>query len=356
MFLNSIVLQGFRSFKEKSEFSFDPKFTLIIGPNSVGKTNLIEALYFLNYGHGFREKKSEELINSGSSSCLLEARFKDKTAETSFGIRLQKLESVAIKAFFVNGIKKTTSDYLKRTLNVVLFQPDDLLLITHAPDLRRNYLDRILSRSDFEYAAARRNYSRGLYKRNKLLENSRSFSQQRLNELIRFWDGYLFNQALILQEARKKLVADFNKHHALDGLSFKIDYRPNYFINAKNSNQLAQELRFKRTLTGPQLDDFLFLKLDYNAEKPLAQFGSRSQQRLCVLWLKINELRFLTTQNKQPPILLMDDIFSELDSENSQRILKVTRLYQTVVTTAHSDILLLLKKSIPELKVITLTP
>jgi len=356
MFLNSIVLQGFRSFKEKSEFSFHPKFTLIIGPNSVGKTNLIEALYFLNYGHGFLERKSEELINHESSSCLLEAKLGNKTAKTSFGIRLQKLKAIVVKAFFVNGIKKTNYDYLKRTLNVVLFQPNDLLLITHAPDLRRTYFDRILSHFDFEYAAARRNYSRGLYKRNKLLENSRSFSQLRLNELIRFWDGYLFNQALIIQEARRRLVADFNKHNTLDGLSFKIDYRPNHFIDAKNANQLVQELRFKRTLTGPQLDDFLFLKLNDDGEKPLAQFGSRSEQRLCVLWFKINELRFLAKQNNQPPLLLMDDIFSELDSENSKRILKAACVYQTIVTTAHLDILSLLKKIIPEIKIITLTP
>jgi len=355
MFLQSVYLQGFRSFADKNSFQLHPKFTLIIGPNSVGKTNLLEALYCLSYGQGFREKKTDELINQKHKDAVLEAILQNQSHSDKLLLRLHRLDGVVTKTGFVNQMRRSLRDFLKRSLNAVLFQPDDLLIISHTPDLRRGYFDKVLGSVDFGYLQARRNYSRGLYKRNKLLENSQNLVENELINLIGFWDDYLAKQAKLLQDKRQAVVADFNQHMSLNGLDFKIEYQPNRFLPAQEKTQFQQELRVRRTLSGPQLDEFVFYKLNHQP-KVLSQYGSRSEQRLCVLWLKINELRFIEQQTGQKPILLMDDIFSELDLENSRRILQVAKEYQTVVTTAHQDILPLLKRHTKELSIITLSP
>ncbi len=355
LFLRSIRLQGFRSFAAKTDFSFHPKLTLIIGPNSVGKTNLLEAVYCLSYGQGFREHKTRELINKDQTEALLEAELQNQSLREHLKLRLKQQSETVIKSTTFNHIRKNLHDFLYRTMRVVLFQPEDLLLITHTPDLRRKYFDRLLCRWNLGYLQARRNYYQGLYKRNKLLENNRNLAQSELISLIGFWDDYLKKQAKLLQEYRLRVVENFNKHPSLNGLNFRIEYQPNYFLGFNNEEQLEQELRIRRTLTGPQLDEYIFYKLDQQP-KSLLQFGSRSEQRLCVLWLRINELRFLSEQGKCSPLLLMDDIFSELDLENSRRIMKVAKDYQTIITTAHQDILPLLKNFTKELKIITLTP
>ena len=135
-------------------------------------------------------------------------------------------------------------------------------------------------------------------------------------------------------------------------------YEQNHFISSGDAKQLSLELKNRRTLSGPQLDDFIFVRLNHTQDKLLSQYGSRSEQRLCVLWLKINELQYLKEQSGQLPILLMDDIFSELDQANSERILHVSQDYQTIVTTAHLDILPLIEKAGLKMmgKTITLTP
>lgn len=355
MFLQSIHLQGFRSFADQTKFELHPKFTLIIGPNSVGKTNLLEALYCLSYAQGFREKKTDELINQRQKEAVLEAVLENQSHHDKLLLRLRRQEKAVVKTGSINQMRKSLRDFLKRSLNAVLFQPDDLLLISHTPDLRRGYFDKVLGSVDFGYLQARRNYSRGLYKRNKLLENSQGLAENELMNLVGFWDDYLAKQAKLLQDKRQAVVADFNQHASLNGLDFKIKYQPNLFLPAQEKAHFQQELRVKRTLSGPQLDEFVFYKLNHQP-KVLAQYGSRSEQRLCVLWLKINELRFIEQQTGQKPILLMDDIFSELDLENSRRILQVAKEYQTIVTTAHQDILSLLKKNTKELLIITLSP
>lgn len=357
MFLQSIELQGFRSFLDKTVFELHSKFTLIIGPNSVGKTNLLEGLYCLSYGHGFREKKTEELINQNQQEAIILATVQKKAEPpTQLLLRLRALPEGVSKICSLNQLRKSLREFLSRSQPAVLFQPDDLLLISHTADLRRSYFDRLLKRVDAGYLQARRNYSQGLYKRNKLLENPHNLSVIKLLELIGFWDDYLQKQGSLLQEKRTELLEDFNRNPSLNGLKFKIDYQPNQFVPAKTQEQLYPELKIKRTLTGPQLDEFVFLKLNGGKAKVLAHFGSRSEQRLAVLWLKINELRYLAKTTNQQPLLLMDDIFSELDLENSRRILQVAKDYQTVVTTAHQDILPILKQQTKDLKIITLNP
>ena len=338
MILTSLSITGFRSFAKSTSFSFDPHFTLIIGPNSVGKTNLLEAVYFLAKGQGFRERKVIELVNSQAEQALI----KGHTEADELEVRLSKKEKDVNKHFFLNGLHKPYKEYRTRTLSVVLFQPNDLLLISGTPSVRRQYFDRLLSQTDYEYYQAKNNFERGLYKRNYILEHAHNYSSADLSDLLQFWDEYLGKQIDYLVKVRSEIIALFNKTPYLNGMSFRVDYENNPFIMSRNHEQLKKELRVRRTLSGPQLDEFVFYRTD-KEDKNLGIYGSRSEQRLAVLWLKVNELKYFEEKNERP-LLLMDDIFSELDEHNSERILKVALNYQTIVTTAHLDVLPLLGK------------
>jgi DNA replication and repair protein RecF len=345
MLLKSLELTGFRSFAKKTSFHFNPKFTLITGPNSVGKTNLLEAIYFVSKAGGFRDKKTVELINNNSPFSTARAAVEDDGVSSELTVKLTRKDRLAQKNFSINGLAKLAKQYYRRVFKVVLFQPEDLMIISGTPDKRRHYFDSILCQVDYQYSQAKQNYSRGLYKRNRVLEKGSHYDKLQLQDLLRFWDKYLSENILLLQERRRAVVNDFNKHPSLNGLSFEVCYQQNSFIDSSNLSQLKAELEQKRTLSGAQLDDFSLRQLNGQKSKVLSQYGSRSEQRLCVLWLKLNELRYTEQQTQKRPLLLMDDIFSELDKANSERILTVSKNYQTLVTTAHLEVLPLFKKA-----------
>jgi len=348
MRLLKLTLQGFRSFTKKRSFTFDPRFTLIIGPNSVGKTNLLEAIYLVSKNQGFREKKLVDLIGNKDEQASVTVETNEEEL-TKLEVRVNKKGDQISKLQYVNDHYKTIKAFRERTYNVVLFQPDDLQLVSGNGAVRRQYFDRLLSAVDYEYYRAKTNYERGVYKRNKILENANHYGLASVRELLRFWDEYLTKQVKYINQERQAVVDFINQESQLNGMEFKITYQASLFIDSQSQEQLEHELRVKRTLSGPGLDDFVFYRLEEQANKNLANYGSRSEQRLAVLWLKINELRYLKEKSEFAPILLMDDIFSELDEENSERILKVAHEYQTVVTTAHLEVIPLIKFPIKQI-------
>ncbi len=341
MYLSSLSLSGFRSFGHKRSFEFNPHYNLIFGKNSVGKTNLLEAIYYLNKGKGFRESKGEELIKEDGDTALIEGRFVNGTASTSHSIRLEKKGPV-VKNFFHNQLKKDLKDYKKRAVPTVLFQPTDLDLIVGPPAVRRSFVDRILSDTDFQYFQAKTNYEKGLYKRNKILEHREKYPAGSLREVLDFWDNFLEKAASYLTQERGRLSAFMNDHPHLNGAEFAVEYLGSSFTKDRAREILDQELKYRKTLIGPQLDELAVYKMEGKRRKELSVYGSRSEQRLGVLWLKVNELQYYHQVFGRKPMLLMDDIFSELDLENSRKIMRVARDFQTFITTAHLEILSLI--------------
>lgn len=356
MYLHQISLENYRSFYQKTAFQFHPKFTLITGPNSVGKTNLLESIYFSSLGQGFREKQLKDLVAQNQEWATVESITQDKGEPQKYAIRLTGSSSLVSKSFYINSLNKTGKQYQQRIFKVVLFEPDDILIINTNASTRRTYFDQVIRPLDYQYYLAKNGYSRGLYKRNKILENQHHYSSISLKETLVFWDKYLEKQAQYLQAARQDILDFYNHNPQLNGMSFKIDYQINKFVNSSDSIQLQRELKLRRTLSGPQLDEFVFYLQSPKDSKNLLEYGSRSEQRLCVLWLKLNELKFIQEKSQEAPILLMDDIFSELDKKNSQRILSIALNYQTIITTANLDILSLLPAKHLKYKQITLGP
>ena len=357
MYLSKLTLFGFRNLSKAKTFEFDKRYNLIVGKNAVGKTNLLDSLYLLSLGEGIREKKTMELVNYQANTAQISGWFLDSNQPIKLSINISPESSQKVpmaekeekntafamqskenfkKHFFINDLKKSAKEYRQRTFPVVLFQPQDLDLINGAPSKRREFLDLTIGQYSYSYRQARTNYDKGLYRRNKLLEQKEKYNSKEFSELLSFWDNFLRKNALEITAQRKELITFFNKHLELNGASFDLQYSPNEF--GQDEKILADEMRQRRTLQGPQLDDFEVHMLSKES-KPLSQYGSRSEQRLGVLWLKINELKLLEDRLGEAPLLLMDDIFSELDLENSQRILHVSQNYQTFITTAHLEVL-----------------
>ncbi len=337
MVLSKIILNNFRNF-EKKEINLNNSLTLIFGRNSTGKTNLLESINFLLTGEGFRNFKEEELINFDKNFLIVEGFLKTEDNNHTLKIALKKNNNSIEKNFFINNIKKTKNQYLKESLPVVLFSPEQLEIINGSPKKRRQYFDLILSKVDPIYKLKLNNYNQALKKRNKLLEFIQNIN--RLKDELYFWNKYLIENGSYLIKKRKEYV-DYLNWKKLDSKNFKIQYLDNNIslkIFEKNFNK---ELQAKKTLYGPQKDDFII----YLEEKNIGLYGSRSEERLALLWLKLNELNYLENVFKKKPLLLLDDIFSELDDFNKAFIFLLLKNYQVVATYTNKEIIKLINFS-----------
>jgi len=342
MWLKKINLFNFRNFREKS-VNFNPFVTILLGENARGKTNILEAIYCLAKGKGFREQKEEELINFEKNKTKIEGIFEEKDQQFIYQVLIERTnDNRIIKKYLIDKTKKNWREFVRQSIKVILFFPEQLKVINGAPEERRDYFDKFLSEVDEEYRKRLNNYFNGLKKRNKLLE---TFSEEKKDvflEDLYFWNKYLIKESSYLIEKRKKYCDFLNKNPFLDNKEFFIDYQPNVIDEKKLNLIFKEELRQKKTLMGPQRDVFLIFIKDAKY-KNIHLFGSRSEQRLGFFWLKMNEITYFEKNFRIRPILLLDDLFSELDSKNRQLILKLVRNYQTILTTTEKEIIYLVE-------------
>ena len=340
MWLKKINLFNFRNFYKKS-FNFSPFVTIVLGENAKGKTNLLEAIYCLSKGKGFREKEEVELINFKRNQAKIEGIFEEKDQQFIYQVLIEQKNKGVIKQYFIDKIKKNWRQFVRLSAKVVLFSPQDLRIIDGSPEERRNYFDRFLAEEDNEYRKKLINYSNALKKRNKLLENFKKENREIFLKELSFWDKYLIEESFYLIEKRKKYCDFLNKNCFVEDKEFFIDYKPNIINKNRLESVFEEEIRQKKTLIGPQRDNFLiFLKNE--KEKNIHLFGSRSEQRLVLFWLKLNEIKYLEEIFKTRPILLLDDLFSEFDQKNRRLILSLIKNYQTIITTTEKEIIYLI--------------
>ncbi|MCX6731329.1 MAG: hypothetical protein NTZ55_05785, partial [Candidatus Roizmanbacteria bacterium] len=248
-----------------------------------------------------------------------------------FRILLKKeLNGLISKQFFVEKTRKGHAHYTSEQTKCVLFAPEQIDIITGSPDIRREYFNKLISTFDVVYKKHLINYEQALRKRNKLLEHSRSVES--LKEELSFWDVYLEKEEAYITEKRNIYTGFLNSHKKLDGREFNIEYIKNEFTPERLKEKKELELRIQRTLIGPQKDDWIIsLKNKDVDKKNIQKYGSRSEQRLGVFWLKMNEIHFMEEEINIHPILLLDDVFSEFDHENKERIIDLIETYQTVM-------------------------
>ena len=351
MEIQKLKLSNFRNQKTKL-FNFSSKITVILGPNTSGKTNILEAIYFLSLGKSFRAKIEEEMINYNSDISKIKGRIRidsetvDLEAVLTRGaidIGSQRPEKVARKKLLVNGISKRLIDFAGR-FKIVFFGPEDLELVTGTPTLRRRFLDSVLSQVDREYRRALLSYEKGLRQRNKLLLRIREEGLSR-SQLL-FWDRLLIKNGDYISSQRSEFIEYANKSSSINEMEFKLFYDKSAISEARLEQYSEEEVSAATTLVGPHRDDFIFKVVsDGNKfDRDLSRFGSRGEQRMGILWLKMVELSFIEAKTNEKPVLLLDDIFSELDHEHRKIVMEVSKKQQTIITTADKHFIEGLKK------------
>ncbi len=336
MLLTKVRLHQFRNFNEES-FIINPFLTVIIGDNARGKTNVLEGVYFSIIGSGFRESREEELLEWGHNNAIVETSWNEGDEVFLFQISLANHTHPVEKKFFVNKAKKNSSGYYEHMTKVVLFAPEHMLIISGAPDIRREYFNRVIAQSDLQYKRKLTNYEHALRKRNKVLEMYRDESN--LKEELRFWNGYLEEQGLYITQKRQAYADYLNENKKIDHRSFEIKYLKNEFTIIRAHEKFELEKRIRKTQIGPQKDDFQISLEEEEVTENVHLYGSRSEQRLAVFWLKLNEIQYFEQLFKKKPVLLLDDIFSELDIKNKKLVLDLVQKYQTILTTTEKELL-----------------
>ncbi len=343
MILKKIAFHNFRSF-ESSTFEINPFLTIVIGKNARGKTNLLEGIYVLLQGEGFREDKEEELLYIDKKTAYVEGVCGIGDDVFMFRVAIDHKSGYIEKHFFVNKTKKRYYQYIQEQIKTVLFSPEQIDIIIGPPSIRREYIDKWISYYDFEYKKKLDNYTNAIRRRNKVLEMHKD--EGKLKEELRFWNSYCIEQAAYIFAKRTELVVFLNKHPKLDAKSFTIEYQNNEFNQNRLDEVYEEEKKWRRTLIGPQKEDFQISMQSKAAlpsgkwkNKNIHHYGSRSEQRMAVFWLKLNEIMYHEETRKKKPILLLDDVFSELDIHNKKIVLDLVKTYQSLVTTTERDII-----------------
>ena len=335
MIISSISLSNIRNFS-KAHFEFSQHLTLIVGENARGKTNLLESVHVAVYGTGFRESRELELIQWDKPQGVVESTFIDEDVESLYQVHLSQKENNRVeKRYFINKTHKSSHHYRAHQTHAVLFAPQSLDIITRSPSRRRRYLDFVLSSTDLQYKTHVRNYENALRKRNKILEQHSSVHT--LKEELVFWNDYLVERACYITQKREKYINFLNEHQSIDGRSFHITYLKNECTHDRLKHCFAKEQIIGRTFIGPQKDDF-----EISQEKPLEKnihlYGSRSEQRIAIFWLALSEIKYVEQELKKKPILLLDDIFSELDEHNKELVMHMIAQCQTIITTTEAKL------------------
>lgn len=330
MIISSISLSNIRNFS-KAHFEFSPHLTLIVGENARGKTNLLESVHVAVYGTGFRESRELELLYWDKSQGVVESTFIDDDIESLYQVRFMQKENNRVeKRYFINKTHKSSHHYRTYQTHAVLFAPQSLDIITRSPSRRRSYLDYVLSSTDLQYKTHLRNYENAVRKRNKILEQHSNIHALK-QELI-FWNDYLVERASYITKKREKYIEFINEHQSIDGRSFRITYLKNECTHVRLENCFNKEQLIRRTFIGPQKDDFEIWQ-QQPLEKNIHFYGSRSEQRIAIFWLALNEIKYVEQELKKKPILLLDDIFSELDMHNKELVMHMIAQCQTIITT-----------------------
>lgn len=340
MKINTLKLDNWRNHQR---FSFDFNgITILVGPNASGKTNFLEAIYYLACGRSFRAK-DENLIGWEADFARIAGNIEREQKSEELLVVLERHERIT-KTVKIKD-QKVASSKLLGQLNCVLFTPEEIELISTLPEARRRYLNMIISQSDIKYAYNLIHFRKTLEHRNALLK--KIFLGLARAEELEVWDGKLAEYASLVMAGRGEYIERVNiyltKHYrALSGKEQKLElvYKPSVSPTegwAGMLTRLAQrrqdDISARVTTIGPHRDDIAFL-LD---SRNVTEFASRGEFRTVILALKLAEVDFLTEKTGEKPVLLLDDVFSELDESRRDLLSQIFTNQQTVVTTTDLD-------------------
>ncbi len=333
MILSSLSLQNFRNYKQ-AQFDFSPSVTVVVGPNTAGKSNLLEAIYLLSTGKSFRAEKDIQMISFGSSFARVRGEVEEKGGKDILEVIITAPSHTVrthAKKFLINGVAKRQIDFAG-FLPTLLFVPADLNIIISSPSYRRDFLDSVLELVDRQYRQAKILYEKALKRRNALLGLVKETGVRNDQEFM-YWDDILITNGSYLHKKREELVEYFNNQQK-DIIHFSVTYDHSQISKERLQHYYAAEIAAGATLVGPHRDDF-YVELEKGQD--VRYFGSRGQQRLVVLQLKFLQLAYIEQFLGKRPLLLLDDIFSELDNKHISLIMRIIDKQQTILTTTHKE-------------------
>lgn len=328
----TIRLQNFRSYQE-ANFKLSGEVNVVAGPNASGKTNLLEAFLVLARGRSYRNKLPQ-LVRFGATWFRLDAR----AAKSS---RVLKFNNGAEFTIDHKKFKRLPAGH---QLPIVLFEPNHLLLLTGGPTKRREWLDEMLVVKSPTQKKLISSYKRTLAQRNNLLKKSLPL----IRKQIFAWDVRLSELAGEIAKSRQLLIDDINQrisqpYHHISGASQQIALRYDSVLPISNystkmieklNHELDNDIRLGFTGSGPHREDFS----THLNNKPIVEAGSRGEVRSLLISLKLIEKDWLEEAMDQKPALLLDDVFSELDSQRRTGLVDYLKKHQTIITTTDADL------------------
>lgn len=337
MIIKSIELANFRNY-ETLDLQFDKGTNILYGDNAQGKTNILEAIYVVATTKSHKGSKDRDIINFNEEEAHIRAYIEKEGLETKIDMHLRKSKS---KGIAIDGQKIKKAADLLGLLNVVFFSPEDLSIIKAGPAERRRFVDMELCQLDNFYLYNLNHYNKIVNQRNKLLKDI-YFSPQ-LKDTLSIWDSQLVSFGSKIIERRKifvdqlnEIIYDIHKKLSGDREELYIQYEPDVLIESFETKlRINQEkdIKLKQTTVGPHRDDFSFLVGDIDIRK----FGSQGQQRTAALSLKLSELELVKKITKETPVLLLDDVLSELDANRQNYLLNSIGDIQTIITCTGLD-------------------
>ena len=337
MKIKQLKLKNYRNY-DLLELDFDPSTNILYGDNAQGKTNILESIYMCGTTKSHRGTKDRDMIRFGQEEAHIEAVIDKKGVPFEIDIHLKNNSP---KGVAINKMPIRRAIELFGIVNIVFFSPEDLNIIKNGPSERRKFIDLELSQLDKVYLSDLSNYNRIVNQRNKLLKDV--YDRKDLIETLDIWDLQLVNYGKKIIDRRNKFIVELNEivgkvHEQLTGGKehLQIYYEPSassvdFETNLKKNRE--KDIKMKSTSVGPHRDDICFMADGLDIRK----FGSQGQQRTAALSLKLSEIEIVKKVINDTPILLLDDVLSELDKHRQNYLLDSISDIQTLITCTGLD-------------------
>ena len=339
MYIKSLELNNYRNYDNLS-IEFERGTNILYGNNAQGKTNILESIYVASTTKSHRGSKDREIINFEKDEAHIKATVIKKDVPIRIDIHLKKNKS---KGIAINGIPIRKASELFGILNVVFFSPEDLNIIKNGPAERRRFIDLELCQLDKIYVHNLVNYNKIVNQRNKLLRDLGFNYDKDLISTLDIWDMQLADYGAKIITRRNQFIDEINEiiygiHRNITNGKEEliVRYEPNITGNNIYDELVRsrdKDLKLKTTSVGPHRDDISFL----NKKIDIRKFGSQGQQRPAALSLKLSEIELVKSIIKDTPVLLLDDVLSELDSNRQRHLLGNLNNVQTLITCTGLD-------------------
>lgn len=343
MIVKNLKIKNYRNLKEET-IDLNEDLNIFVGDNGQGKTNLLESVYLCSIGRTFRLNSENDLINFNENKSSVEILLNRDNKNITVELTLERNKRKLVK---INGVKLDKTGEMIGVLNNVIFTPDDMKIIKDSPIERRKFINIDISQIKPKYKYLLNQYKKIISQRNIILKNY--YTNPGNKDIINIWNDYLVNIGSEIIFYRNEYVNNLKKHairiysdlsggkEVLD-ISYKCNVGNIYnmdkneikkIFNDKICNNIENEIQKCTSLYGPHKDD-LSIKINNKESK---YFGSQGQQRCAILSLKLAEIEIIKDEVGEYPVLLLDDVFSELDSTRKGYLIKYIKGIQTIVTT-----------------------